>query len=94
LGNLCLTYNNSTYRNHGFDIKKGLPGQEMPCYSDSSLFQERALAEFPDWTPENLCERRKRLSRWAMERWFVDLSEFQNLPIDILDDELIDEEEQ
>ena len=94
LGNLCLTYNNSAYRNHGFDIKKGLPGQETACYINSSLYQERTLAEFSDWTPKNLCERRKRLSEWATERWFVDLSEFQNASIDMVADELINEDGQ
>lgn len=92
LGNLCLTYDNSSYRNHGFDIKKGQLGQEKPCYAKSRLFQERMLTEFSDWTPENLCKRRKRLNEWAMGRWFVDLSEFQNWPIDTPeDDEEIEE---
>ena len=94
LGNLCLTYNNSSYRNHGFDIKRGSPAQEAPCYAKSSLYQERALAEFVEWTPESLCERRKRLAEWATTRWYVDLSEFQNIPIIISDEDLIDEEEQ
>ena len=46
LGNLCLTYNNSSYKNFGFSRKKGTPGQEKPCYANSSLNQERVLTEY------------------------------------------------
>jgi len=81
LGNLCLTYNNSSYRNFGFDRKKGTPGQEKPCYANSSLNQERVLTEYEDWTPENIQNRRQLINNWAMERWDVDLSEFNESDI-------------
>lgn len=81
LGNLCLTYNNSSYRNFGFDRKKGTPGQEKPCYANSSLNQERALTEYEEWTPENIQARRQLINQWAMERWYVDLNEFSEVPM-------------
>ena len=81
LGNLCLTYNNSSYRNFGFDRKKGTPGQEKPCYANSSLNQERVLTEYEEWMPENIQARRQLINKWAMERWHVDLNEFNETPI-------------
>jgi len=87
LGNLCLTYNNSSYKNFGFDRKKGTPGQEKPCYANSSLNQERVLTEYDDWTPENIHYRRELITEWAIKRWFVDLSEFNEVLI-IEEDEL------
>ena len=99
LGNLCLTYNNSSYRNFGFDRKKGTPGQEKPCYANSSLNQERVLTEYEEWTPENIQDRRQLINKWAMGRWFVDLSEFNETSVieeeeleEILDDLVSTEE--
>ena len=101
LGNLCLTFNNSSYRNYGFNRKKGTPGQEKPCYANSSLNQERVLTEYDEWTPENIQKRRQLINNWATGRWFVDLSEFDEETIveeevfeDLLDDiERVTEEE-
>ncbi len=90
LGNLCLTYNNSSYRNYGFNIKKGLSGQKNPCYANSSLSQERELTKFEEWTIESIAIRRAKLIDWAKERWNVDLSEFQELPFDNLLDEEVE----
>jgi hypothetical protein len=87
LGNLCLTYNNSNYRNFGFDIKKGTPGQEKPCYANSSLNQERVLTEYDEWTPENIQKRRELITNWANKRWFADLTEFGE-PLIIEEDDL------
>jgi len=81
LGNLCLTFNNSSYRNHGFDLKKGIPGQNTPCYATSSLHQERILTNYPEWTVDSIKQRRKELTDWAKNRWYVDLDEFENMPI-------------
>lgn len=87
LGNLCLTYNNSSYKNFGFDRKKGTPGQEKPCYANSALNQERVLTEYPEWTVNTIQQRRTKVAFWATERWYVDLSEFTQVD-SIHEDEL------
>lgn len=71
LGNLCLTFNNSAYFNHGFDVKKGPCAEPAKCYANSVLAQERELARLPEWTPDIIRERREKLVRWALERWAV-----------------------
>jgi hypothetical protein len=43
LGNLCLTKDNSSYRNYSFDKKKGEPGQSTRCYANAGLRQESEL---------------------------------------------------
>jgi hypothetical protein len=78
LGNLVLTEDNSSYLNHSFDRKRGQPGDRrpngdlVPCYANSILFQERALAGLPEWTPAAVTHRRKELLAWARQRWHVD----------------------
>lgn len=78
LGNLVLTEDNSAYGNHTFDRKRGNAGDRRPngdmapCYANSILFQERALASIPDWTPERIIGRRVELLAWARTRWHVD----------------------
>lgn len=71
LGNLCLTYHNSSYSNKPFPEKRGYPGSEHPCYSNSNLFMERKLAALDDWTKESLLSRREDMIAWALERWRV-----------------------
>lgn len=71
LGNLCLTYHNSYYGNKPFPEKRGHPGSEHPCYSNSNLFMERKLAALEDWTKEDLLSRREDMVAWALERWRV-----------------------
>ncbi len=72
LGNLCLTSDNSAYGNKGFPEKKGKPGLGSPCYADSSLYQERELAGYDDWTPDSIVKRREKIIKWAIGRWHVD----------------------
>jgi hypothetical protein len=72
LGNLCLTSDNSAYGNKAFPEKKGKPGLGSPCYADSSLYQERELAGFADWTQESIVKRREKIVEWAIDRWHVD----------------------
>lgn len=78
LGNLVLTEDNSSYLNHPFDRKRGTTGATrpngdlLPCYANSILFQERALAAIPDWTPDEIAQRRRELLAWARQRWHVD----------------------
>jgi hypothetical protein len=72
IGNLCLTYDNSSYSNKPFADKRGRAGSETPCYAASPLFQERELARLRVWSPRKLVERRNRLLAWARVRWHVD----------------------
>jgi hypothetical protein len=78
LGNLVLTEDNSSYLNHAFDRKRGATGETrpngdlLPCYANSILFQERALAAIPEWTPDAVVHRRTELLAWARQRWHVD----------------------
>lgn len=81
LGNLCLTFNNSSYKNFGFDRKRGTPNQEKPCYAKSSLNQERELTKYKEWTPYTIEKRRNILFDWAKDRWFVDLSDLDETEI-------------
>jgi len=86
LGNLGLTYDNSSYSNKPFPEKKGSAGSSKPCYANSNLFQERALCDFDDWTPDSVDERRQRIIDWAVKRWHVD-------PVSLDQSELEEEQE-
>lgn len=69
IGNLCLTFDNSSYGNKSFPDKKGKAGSTKPCYANASLFMERSLVEYDDWTPESVEERREEMINWAKDRW-------------------------
>jgi hypothetical protein len=86
IGNLCLTYDNSSYSNKPFPDKRGHAGSEIPCYAMSSLFQERELAKQRVWSPRKLVERRNSLLAWARNRWHVDAPE-RDVNIGYEDDE-------
>lgn len=88
LGNLSLTKDNSSYSNKPFPDKKGKAGTGKPCYAESPFFMERELATVRDWNPTAVVARRKRLIRWARERWAVpvDVSfDVQPVPADQAD---------
>lgn len=72
VGNLCLTTHNASLGNKPFPLKKGEPGQPKPCYANSNLASERALAAFADWGVEQLLARREAIVKWALERWHVE----------------------
>src|SRR5207245_4754396 len=72
LGNLCLTYNNSSYKNKAFPEKRGQYGQSTPCYANSPLYQERDLLEYTDWTPASVQHRRDKLLAFLWDRWQVE----------------------
>ena len=87
IGNLTLTFDNSVYGNKPFPEKKGKPGKTN-CYAASNLFQERELAKHKKWTVNTLKTRRKKIIKWAIERWQVsddDIAEIE------LEDEAYDE---
>lgn len=75
LGNLVLTYDNSSYSNKCFAAKRGAPAlageQPRRCYAQAELLQERELAHVEDWTPAALEARQQRLAQWALARWHV-----------------------
>ena len=68
IGNLVLTQNNSNYLNFDFTRKKGKPGVS-PSYSDSDIRQERKIANFDSWLPDDLKKRRTEISDWIIQRW-------------------------
>jgi uncharacterized protein with ParB-like and HNH nuclease domain len=86
-GNLCLTYNNSSYSNKEFPDKKGDTTVDYPCYARSSLFQEREITKYKDWTVQSIEDRRKLITVWAKKKWFVDFSD-----IKVETDELVEED--
>lgn len=88
IGNLSLTFDNSSYNNKPFKLKKGSPGDSTPCYANSNLFMERDLAKYKEWTFTELTERRKEILDWISQRWAMELPQTnpQNLNVDESDD--------
>ena len=81
VGNLVLTFDNSIYSNHGFDIKKGKPDKKG-CYANSSLFSERELTGYTDWTYEAFEQRKEKMEAWMLKRWDVPDNELINVKPD------------
>lgn len=75
LGNLALTYDNSSYSNKCFEKKRGMPlapGQPVvKCYAQAGLKQEQLLAQYEEWTPAVIQQRQSELAAWALKRWSV-----------------------
>jgi hypothetical protein len=77
LGNLVLTFDNSSYSNKAFLEKRdGKAGGDGPdngaCFARSPLLQEQRIAGHLDWTPKAVLTRRSELIAWAHERWAVE----------------------
>ncbi len=89
LGNLTLTKHNSNYGNKPFPDKKGDPASSVEhCYAKSSLYVERGLVEWEDWTAADIDQRRDLLLNWARERWTVDLDDAAgNSPEPVVEDD-------
>jgi len=85
ISNLVLTKDNSRYRNFEFDRKKGIAGSGF-SYSNSDIRQERKIAEYDDWTPENCKKRRVDLTDWIIKNWGID-QHFQQPTEEIIEDE-------
>ena len=62
IGNLTLTKHNSYYSNKCFLDKRGTPGQDEPCYTESPFFQEQELAQYSDWGAGAIDERRAKFA--------------------------------
>lgn len=90
LGNLCLTSDNSSYRNKSFPVKKGSPGGGVPCYADSNLFQERELAASEEWGVEAIEARRQKIVSWALDRWHVDDADITPMVPDEMDEDVLE----
>jgi len=71
IGNLSLTFDNSSYGNKAFPNKKGSPDSDKQCYMKSCLFMERSLAQFDKWSEEEILERRSDIIEWAKNKWGV-----------------------
>jgi hypothetical protein len=92
IGNLSLTFDNSSYGNKSFPDKKGAPGVGL-SYANSSLFMEKRLAANADWTETELLARRKEIVGWAATRWHVDeASPAPPSALDASDDEPVAED--
>lgn len=81
IGNLVMTFDNSVYSNKGFDEKKGTPDKKG-CYANSSLFTERELTKFSEWTYEAFLERRKEITNWMKERWKIEVKKVVKIEVD------------
>lgn len=93
IGNLSLTFDNSSYGNKSFPDKKGSPGAGL-SYANSSLFMEKKLAANADWTETELLARRKEIVGWAAKRWHVDeASPVPASDLDAVDEEPVAEDE-
>lgn len=62
IGNLVLTFDNSTLTNKTFDSKKKI-------YASSNLSSERELISYKEWNDKSIIERGKKLQKFIMERW-------------------------
>ena len=85
ISNLVLTKDNSRYSNFEFDRKKGIAGSGY-SYSNSDIRQERKIAEYDDWTPENCKKRRLDLTNWIIKNWGID-KHYQKPTEEIIEDE-------
>jgi hypothetical protein len=75
IGNLSLTRDNSWLSNRPFPEKKGrqgFPANAPKGYINSDIETERRLADYSDWTEEELLKRRQEMVEWALQRWQVD----------------------
>ena len=73
LGNLTLTKGNSALSNKPFPQKAGSQQTCGYCYVNSLLQVEREIAaDWTDWTPKSVDQRRARMLEWAKSRWHVE----------------------
>lgn len=64
IGNLVLTFGNSTLSNGTFLSKK-------EYYKNSNLFCEKELAAFDKWEDKEISERGKKLSKFVIDKWKI-----------------------
>lgn len=71
IGNLVLTYDNSALSNRPF-FTNSQTKDKKSFYTESVLLSEREISTYADWTEESIQDRRKKLKKWALQRWHVD----------------------
>lgn len=71
LGNLMLTFDNSSYSNKDFAAKKGRPGASELCYATSALRQENEVSVVERWDADAIRNRQAKIAAWAQQRWRV-----------------------
>jgi hypothetical protein len=89
IGNLSLTFTNSSYGNKSFPRKKGQVGAGV-CYANASTFMERKLAAYADWTAAECTARRAQVVAWIVERWGTEVpadSKAARFRLELPDDE-------
>jgi len=92
LGNLTLTYDNSSLGNRSFAAKKGAPGV-AGTYANSPLFIEKQVAGCVEWTETEIIERREAMKTWALVRWKIEAKPRENKPPKNFDDVVEDAEQ-
>ena len=88
LGNLALTEFNPTLSNKPFPAKRDGLGDAKHWYAKSSIRQEFALAQYLEWTPSAVNDRRDELVAWALGRWPIPAA-----PIDPQAEQMAEDEE-
>lgn len=93
LGNLVLTFDNSHYSNKSFEEKRGDPKLSEtqtppPSYSSSPVLQEQELAQYSEWTPASIRDRKVQLIGWALDRWHVEGDEALGTEEEVLEEDL------
>lgn len=64
IGNLVLSFNNSTLNNKTFDSKKSE-------YKNSILASERELIEYEEWNDKTIIERGKKIQKFILDKWKI-----------------------
>ncbi len=64
IGNLVLTYGNSTLSNKNFLSKKDY-------YKNSDLLSEKELSVFDKWEDKEISERGKKFSKFVIDKWKI-----------------------
>lgn len=73
IGNLVLTYDNSSYRNFEYAKKRGHEGATTCYYSIKATAGERHIAStYPVWNPQAVEKRLAEIREWALHRWHID----------------------
>lgn len=95
LGNLVLTYDNSSYGRKCFAQKRGMPSapgtEPNKCYAQAELRQEQELAHTEEWTPAAIAARQKKLAAWALDHWAIQQPSSQDLSDEAVDIEAEDD---
>lgn len=72
IGNLTLTYNNSSMSNK--PSRKGITNHDdkVSYYQDSIVIIEQILKDEKEWNHDAIMNRREQIKKWAITRWKVE----------------------